>query len=97
MEFSDVLAGFIDVTISEIESWSLGEEEDAKSQDQGPGETDADRDTPGSGVGDGLCAEVDEVGEENTDCDKELVAAVIVSLELKSRIAITYQTIAPRM
>ena len=83
MEFSDVLAGFIDVTISEIETWSFGEEEDAESQDERPGEADADGDTPGSSVGDGFCAEVDEVGEENTDGDEELVAAVIVSLGLK--------------
>ena len=68
---------FIGMTFAEGVFRRFGEEKYAEAKDYGPEESDAHGDAPGGGVLDALGAIVDDVREEDADCDKELVAAAI--------------------
>lgn len=62
-------------SISEVEARRLGKEQNTNTKDDSPQEANTEHDPPGTGVVDTFRAEVDQIGKENANGDKKLVAA----------------------
>lgn len=75
VELGEVATGVVDAAMTVVETRRLGEEEHATTEDKGEEEGQTQSDTPLSGTTlEVLGAQVDEVGEEDTEGDEELVA-----------------------
>lgn len=75
IEFGQVTTGFVDTALTEVETRRFGEEEHTTTQGQSKDKSQAQGDTPLSSVLDMLGTQVEEVGQEDTKGDKQLVAA----------------------
>jgi hypothetical protein len=74
-ETSEGLSGFFVAVLLDQEARGFGEDQHADNEDDSPGELDGDGDTVATGVVTVLGGVVDDGGEEETDCDGELVCA----------------------
>lgn len=74
IELGQVTTGIIDTAMTEVKTRRFGEEEHTTTQGQGKDKGQAQGDTPLSGVFDMLGTQVEEVGQEDTKSDKQLVA-----------------------
>ena len=74
VELGQVATGLINTTLTEVETRRFGEEQHATTQGQSKDKGQAQGDTPLSGVLDMLGTQVEEVGQEDTKGDKQLVA-----------------------
>lgn len=75
VELGEVATGVVDTAVTVVETRRLGEEEHATTEGKGEEEGQTQSDTPLGGTAlDILGAKVDEVGEEDTEGDEELVA-----------------------
>ena len=68
------LSGAVDFAAFDEVAGGFGEEEEAEGEDEGPEHLDGHGDAVGAAVGVVLGAVVDAGGEEEADCDAELVA-----------------------
>ena len=67
--------GAVDLTVTVLEARGFGEEGHAAAQDQGEDDGQAERDAPLGGAIHALGSQVDQVGDEDTQCHEQLVAA----------------------
>ena len=74
VELGQVATGLINTTLTEVETRRFGEEQHATTQGQSKDKGQAQGDTPLSGALDMLGTQVEEVGQEDTKGDKQLVA-----------------------
>ena len=74
-ETSEGLGGVLVAILLDQEARGFGEDQHADNEDDGPGELDGDGDTVAAGVLAVLCRVVDDGGQEETDCDGELIGA----------------------
>ena len=75
VEFGHRSSGLLNVAISVAKTGCFWEEENSKAENDSPEPADTHDDPPGSSVVDRFGTKVDEVGNQDTDGDEQLVAA----------------------